>query len=200
MTVLAFTSPSPPVGPDLAAQLATATGLSITNATVTGPTARGGLLPNTCYITGTISEANRVAIQTALNAYVYDPTFGRKLLPFVVTMNGGLPITWTNMPAAVTGAQGTQTKIPMYNVAFARLTAHVITQGAASAVLIAQVSLDASAWSSGPQVPINTTGLQVSSLTVVPAQFQTDCFVRIAGSGGDGAIDPQFGLVTVQFA
>jgi hypothetical protein len=122
-----------------------------------------------------------------------------KLNPYVVTINGGQPITWTNMPSALTGAQGTQTKVPLYTAYVARLTADVLVAGSTNAVLIAQVSLNGSSWTSGPQVSISTTGLKVSGLVVIPAQFQTDCFFRIAGQGGDGVADPQFGLTTVQF-
>jgi hypothetical protein len=149
-----------------------------------------------------ISAGNQSAIQTVITNHVADPLFGvsaATLDIFVVTINGAVPIVWTNMPLALTGTTGTRTKIPLAGVRFTRLTADVLVAGSTNAVLIAQVSLDGSAWTSGPQVSISSTGLKVSSLVVVPPQFQVDCFFRIAGSGGDGAADPQFGLVTVQF-
>lgn len=145
-------------------------------------------------------DITQTALNNAITAHTADITFGIVLNPFVVTLNGGQPIVWTNMPLALTGASGTQTKIPMHTSRFARLTADVLVQGSTNAVLIGQVSLDGSAWVSGPQVSISSTGLKVSTLTVIPAQYQTDVFFRIAGQGGNGTADPSFGLVTIQFA
>jgi hypothetical protein len=187
-----LTPPAGTVGPDFGPKISTAIGKTVRDAGVS-PT-EGGVVDGP-----SIQESDRSAIQTAVNAYVYDPVYGRTLNPFVVTLNGGVPIVWTNMPTALTGATGTQTKIPMHTSGLARLTADVLVAGSTNAVLIAQVSLDGSAWTSGPQVSISTTGLKVSTLTVIPTQFQTDCFFRIAGSGGNATADPSFGLVTVQF-
>jgi hypothetical protein len=190
-TLSGFTRPADPIGSDLAPKIASATGLTIASANVSST--------DVIIVGPTLATGDKPAIQAVLNSYSYDITYGKVLNPFVVTINGGLPINWTNMPTALTAAQGTQTKIPMHTAIFARLTADVLIQGSTNAVLIGQVSLDESSWTSGPQVSISSTGLKVSSLTVIPTQFQTDCFFRIAGSGGNGVADPQFGLVTVQF-
>jgi hypothetical protein len=170
--------------------MATATGLTITDATVT---------QTDVLVTGpSLVAGNSAAIQTFLNTYTYDATFG-KTVATVVTINGGQPLTWTNMPLALTGLTQTECKLPMQDVNHARLTARVVVAGTAAAVLIAQFSLNGSSYTNGPQVAINTTGLKVSNLGIIPAQFKTDCFFRLAGSGGDGVADPQFGLVTIQF-
>jgi hypothetical protein len=171
--------------------MATATGLTITDATCT---------QTDIIVTGpTLVAGNKPAIQTFLNGYVFDPLFGAQLKPYVVTLNAGSPLTWTNMPSALTGAAGVRTKVPLDGVRFGRLTADVLVAGTAGAVLIGQLSLDGSAWTSGPQISLGSIGTKVSSFVAIGAQFQTDTFFRIAGQGGDGAADPQFGLVTVQF-
>ena len=118
----------------------------------------------------------------------------------IFTINGASALTWTNQPSALTQAPGTLTRLPLMNVEQVRMTCHVLTAGAASAVLIAQVSLDGSTWTNGPQVSLAATGLQVSALMPVPAGFQKDVFFRIVGQGGDGAADPVVGLTTIQIA
>lgn len=191
MTTLGgFTKPPGPAGPDLPSKLATATGLAITDATADQTQA---------YVTGTISEANRAAIQSAINAYVLDTSYGLTLAD-TFTINGAQPLVWTNMPLALTAAAGTLAKLPLYNARFARLTVNVTVTGSTNAVLIAQVSTDGVSYTSGPQVSVFGTGLKVSSLVAISPQFQTDCFFRMAGSGGDGVADPAFGMITVQIA
>lgn len=147
-----------------------------------------------------ISESNRTTIQSAITAHVPNLLFGVVLRPYIFTINGAGLLTWTNMPLALTAATGTQTKLPLFEASFARLTVHVTTAGTAAAVLIAQVSTDGVTYTNGPQVAVNTTGLKVSTLVSIPSQFQTDCFFRMAGSGGDGVADPAFGMITVQIA
>lgn len=190
-TLTGFTRPADPVGSDLGPRMATATGLNITDATCTA---------TDILVTGpTLVTGNKPVIQAFLDTYAYDPTYGRTLEPYVVTINGGAPLTWTNMPAALTGLPQTETKLPLHVASVARLAARVQVAGFAGAVLIAQFSLDGSNYVSGPQVPINTAGLKVSALAVVPDAYKTDVFFRIAGSGGNATADPQFGLVTIQF-
>jgi hypothetical protein len=170
--------------------MATATGLTITNATCT---ATDIIVQGPSLVAG-----NKPAIQTFLNSYTYDSTFG-KTVSTVITINASTALTWTNMPSALTGLTQTECKFPMQDAGHARLTARVLVAGSANAVLIAQFSLDGTNYTSGPQVAIATGGLKVSNLGVIPSQFRTDCFFRLAGQGGDGAADPQFGLITVQF-
>jgi hypothetical protein len=148
-----------------------------------------------------ISAANQSAIQTIITNHVADPLFGvvaSELDLNTITLNGGSPIVWTNMPAALTEATGTRTRLPLLTAQFGRLTCHVLVAGAASAILIAQLSLDGTSWTSGPQVSLASVGLQVSPLVPIGPQFKTDCFFRIAGSGGNATADPSFGLVTLQ--
>lgn len=150
-----------------------------------------------------IAAGNQSAIQTVITNHVADPLFGvtvADLKPWIITMNGGAAITWTNMPLALTEAAGTRTKLQLQTASFGRLTCDVRAVGTAGALLIAQLSLDGTAWTSGPQVSLATTGLKVSTMVAIGNQFKTDCFFRLAGSGGDGVADPQLGLTTVQFA
>lgn len=143
-----------------------------------------------------IAPGDDAAIQAVIDAYVYEPS----LQPYVFAINGAAPLTWTNMPAAMTEAPGSRTRLPLHSASYARLTCDVRTAGFAGAVLIAQVSLDGSSWVNGPQVPIGSTGLKVSGLVVLPPQYQADVHFRMVGQGGDGVVDPVFGLVTLQVA
>lgn len=118
----------------------------------------------------------------------------------IFTINGGAPITWTNMPAALTPLPQTETKLPLFDARYGRLTARVQVAGFSGALLISQFSLDGVNYVNGPEVPIGTTGLKVSNLVLVPEQYKTDVFFRMAGQGGNATADPQFGMVTLQIA
>jgi hypothetical protein len=144
-----------------------------------------------------IGAGDDAAIQAVINAYVYQP----EIQPYVFTINGAAPIAWPNQPAALTEAPGgTRTRLPLHSATYARLTVHVTAAGFAGAELIAQISLDGVSWTSGPRVPIDSVGLKVSSLVAIPEQFRKDVLFRVAGQGGNGVADPQFGLITVQVA
>jgi hypothetical protein len=128
--------------------------------------------------------------------------------PFVVTiLAGNANLTWTNMPVALTELAGVtryRTRVDLTNVTQARITVVVMVAGATNARLAVQYSTDQVTWnyldgSSGPFVNINSTGLQVSSWVNITAGARGDVYLRIVGLNGDGAADPQFGLITVQF-
>lgn len=195
MTTLTFTERPGVNAPQLVSEIATA--LSLTTPPTFAQVDKNFLVshPN-------ISAGDQSAIQTVITNHTANPLFGiseTDLKPFVVTLNGAQPVTWTNMPAALTGLPQSSLKVPLHVASVARFTAWVQVAGFTTAVLIAQFSLDGTNFVNGPQVPINTTGLKVSSLAVVPEAYRTDVFMRLAGQGGNATADPQFGVVTVQF-
>lgn len=88
-----------------------------------------------------------------------------------------------------------------------RLVAWVVGAGAAGSVLRAQYSLDGSSWSyldgaTGPEVSIasaSTDTPAVSSWVVVTAAALADVYLRLVGLTGDGAVDPEFGEISLQY-
>ncbi|MCK4250027.1 hypothetical protein KAX97_01170, partial [candidate division WOR-3 bacterium] len=52
--------------------------------------------------------------------------------------------------------------------------------------------------SSGPSVGINTTGLKVSTWIDLCDGAKADVYLRLVGIGGDGIVNPAFGLIAVQ--
>lgn len=150
-------------------------------------------------VTSASQGASVPAIQTLINGYSFGGRWGFSGAPAVITLNGVAPLTWTNMPAALTEVPGSRMRVPLYCSSYGRLSVHVITAGAATATLTAQVSTDGSSWTSGPSVNIGSTGLKLATVAIPPA-FQIDAFFRVVGQNGDGVADPVFGLVTVQIA
>jgi hypothetical protein len=82
------------------------------------------------------------------------------------------------------------------------------TAGSASAVLNVQYSSDGgSSWNAidagtGTEVSIASGGggsMQASAFVNLAAGAKADVLVRVAGIGGDGAADPAFGGIHVQF-
>ncbi len=122
--------------------------------------------------------------------------------PISVTVVG-LSATWTNMPNALTEFPNTpRTKYDLANADEVRIVVMVGVIGTAGATLRFQYSTDQAAWSdlTATVTGLNTTGCKVSAWAVVPAGAKTagDVFIRIAGTGGDGVVDPQFRNIELQ--
>ncbi len=149
--------------------------------------------------------------QGATNTFLMNDGSGNLLwsrpTPEVVTILAGYNIQWRNMPADLTelfNATQHRTMVDLTNATQVRLTVAVGTAGSDSAELRGQYSTDESNWyyldgASGPGVPINAVGLQVSSWVNLVADAKTDVYIRIIGINGDGRTDPKFGLITLQF-
>ncbi len=127
---------------------------------------------------------------------------------FVVTMFADLGATWVNQPLAVTeflGSSRHRTRVDLTNANQARITVHRFGgTAAATAEIAVQYSTDGVSWFyldgvSGPSVNISTVGLQVSNWVNIASGAKGDVYLRIVGRGGNGAADPLFGLITVQF-
>lgn len=120
--------------------------------------------------------------------------------------------TWTNMPAAETflfGSHRHVTKIDLTGYSQVRLVVNKqATAGAASSVLFVKYSaaFDATV---GNYLPIGGSAVQVavnaqntvldSGWVALDAGAKADVFVCVAGSGGDGVLDPSFGGIFLQF-
>ena len=120
---------------------------------------------------------------------------------------------WTNMPAALTeigtrfrqksnlGALQSVSDVPIY----ARLQANVVTAGFAGSKLRAQASPDnGSNWfyldgNTGPEVAIDSTGLQMSGWIQCEDTNKVDLLFRLVGVGGNGVVDPEFSSITLEF-
>jgi len=117
---------------------------------------------------------------------------------------GALLTGWTNQPAALTelfGFSRNRSKVDMTAATQARLVSNVAVAGGAAALLKIQYSTDQTTWTDlpGASIAINTTGLQVSAFTAVPAGAKQDVFLRVVGLNGNGSADPAFGVTSLQY-
>ncbi len=114
--------------------------------------------------------------------------------------------TWPKQPAALTeflGKTDLRSKIDLSGATKARLVAHVITAGAATAALRVQYSTNEIDWyyldgDSGPSVAINATGTRASSWVDLTAAAKADVFIRLVGINGDAVAKPTFALIALQ--
>lgn len=138
--------------------------------------------------------------------------------PFSLTVaihsNASAVATWTNMPAADTFLFGSHRHIvPVDTTGFTEVRLKVNKQATAGATGSKLIVRFATTFSTSVgnyadiginevSVPINTTNTVLESGWIginpdVPPDG--DIFVAIVGSGGNGAIDPQFGTISVSF-
>lgn len=108
------------------------------------------------------------------------------------------------MPLAATELFGNvhrRAKKDFTDVDKVRLVARVSTAGVAAAVIQAQYSTDESAWSNltTNTIGLNTTGTKATAWESIPVGARGDVFVRVIGSGGDGAADPILGNVYLEY-
>lgn len=115
--------------------------------------------------------------------------------------------TWTDMPAILTAFDGSDRYEMAANLishTSVRLMVFVSAQGASTASIRAQYSLDAgSSWTQlndgvGPEVSIAAGGLKVSSWYTLATSARTDVWLRPIGIGGDGVVDPVFGNIHLE--
>ena len=106
---------------------------------------------------------------------------------------------WPAQPTAVTefcgGSTSYRWRANLANYTTIRLTAQVVSAGAATAALRLQYTTDttgASGWAyldsvSGPSVSINATGVTVSASVSIDTAAKADVLLRLVGINGDGA-------------
>lgn len=119
-------------------------------------------------------------------------------------------VTWTNMPAALTefnGARSTRVWVDASQYRWARITAQVNVAGAAGSKLRLYYKTSdgafntfSTAGTSDIEVAVSAIGLVKSSWIPLAAAARADVIFAIGGITGDGAADPEFGAISVQYA
>lgn len=130
-----------------------------------------------------------------------------KTLSFVAS--AGTNQVWTNMPAAqmeLFGSAFSRQRADLTGYTQFRLVATQAVQGASTASLRAQYSTDGSNFAnlqdSGTTGDLGVgtgTGAKSGAWATVAAFARTDVHLRIMGSGGDGAADPAFRFLALEF-
>jgi hypothetical protein len=123
-----------------------------------------------------------------------------------------MPDTWSNMPSAISFYDGSNafiTAAELTNFTQVRLLINKLgTAGAAGSIIILRYNTsytqNANLWST-----IGTTSVQLSVSNTnqfletawidLVAGAKADVFIALMGSGGDGAADPVFGMITAEF-
>lgn len=127
--------------------------------------------------------------------------------PISCTINAAT-VTWTNQPAALTelfGLNDRRLPFDLSRFSQARITVNVEVAAFTGATLRAEfATTDGGTYaaldnSTGPNVAIDTTGTKVSSWVNLTTAARADVFLRIVGVGGDGTVDPDLGLISIQF-
>lgn len=117
------------------------------------------------------------------------------------------------MPAALTELRGVvgdpyRRATDLTGMSEARIQVGISVVGFAGAKFRGQYSTDSGAsWNyfdsdgadSGPSVPIDSLGLAVSAWVDIDAAAIGEVWTRIVGIDGDGAVDPQFALLELQY-
>ena len=127
-----------------------------------------------------------------------------------LTIYAGTTAIWTNMPQAVTEFFGSTWARNQFNLTYftsARMVATMAVAASLNAYLFAQVSSDTLlTWgglgsaTTSPSVFIDSAAfLRTGNWVALAAGRRGDMYIRVMGSGGDSAIDPQFGHVGIQF-
>lgn len=124
------------------------------------------------------------------------------------------PIFHQFVSAAAEGSVATLVRTSNWNAihkakagsAQARLVAYVVVPGPAGAVLRAQYDTQANFatpayldGATGPSVPIDAAGLNVGAWVTLATAAVADVWLRLVGLNGDGAIDVEFGAITLQY-
>jgi len=128
---------------------------------------------------------------------------GPAMVTFVAPQGITTLTGWNNQPAATTELYGftrNRAKFTLSNASDARFFVNVAIAGAGSSTLRVQYSLDQTTWTDlpGTSVATNTTGLNVSTFTTVPAAAKADVFLRVVGQNGDGSADPSYGTMALE--
>jgi len=132
-------------------------------------------------------------------------------IPQQFTFIGALT-AWTNKTLALQEFLNTNQRrltIDLTNATQFRITSNVTTQGAAASVTGFQYSIDGGTTFRGlDNGTANTnstvtlsdlgTGSKVSAWTNLAVGAKADVILRIAGSGGDGTLDPAFSNISLQ--
>ncbi|MGE0737455.1 MAG: hypothetical protein AB7P50_22170, partial [Alphaproteobacteria bacterium] len=132
--------------------------------------------------------------------------------PVNVVLQGQASVTWTNMPAADTNFGGNSSRITKFDLTpftQCRLIVNKAgTAGVAASTLhlryYTSVSLTVTDYiqigTSAVSVAIDTTNTILDSGWIdLASGAKADVYLNVVGNGGDGAVDPIFGMIHAQF-
>ncbi len=123
---------------------------------------------------------------------------------FLDWVNTGAPVTWVDMPAAVTIFNGDiyyYRHIDGSSISEFKIYADLSVGAASGAVLLCQYQDGGSAWNTIASVALPTVSSSAQSAwTAWPADANTaDATIRLAGQSGNGIADPVFRAVLFMF-
>lgn len=128
--------------------------------------------------------------------------------PFTL-LGDGSPQTWTNMPSAEDNFRGfthNKTPIDFTTINQVQLTCFMdVTAGVANSIISIEYTTDltgATGWAelanSGlVSCPCDAVGANNGSVTAIHASAKGSVLIRIRGSGGNGTVDPTFGMIVL---
>lgn len=113
---------------------------------------------------------------------------------------------WTNMPLALTemfGDTRLRTAMDLTNFTEFRVVANLTVAGAAGAVIYPRFDAGAGFLEMGAgalgRLTIDSTGVLTGNWATMDTNGKADVELQMVGSGGDGAADPAFGIIQLQF-
>ena len=149
--------------------------------------------------------------QTALHSHAGGGG-GNTLIHLVINGRTDANSTWTNMPAAVTFLFGSYRHVQPVDLSNCTQCRFIVnkqsTAGDVSSKLMLRYNTSFSTTvgnysdigTSEVSVAVNVTNtLLVTSWIDLVAGAKADVFVAVAGSGGNGILDPAFGVISAQF-
>lgn len=112
---------------------------------------------------------------------------------------------FTNMPAAVTeflaSANGTRSYADLSPFRQARIMCRAAAVApVANAKMLYQYSTDQNTWTTicSVTMPATANTTNVGTWTAIPTAALTSVYIRVAGSDGDGIVDPTFGYIMME--
>lgn len=174
-----------------------------------------GQMKLTSYSTSTSftgTAAGYLAFNSSGNVITVPVPSGGGTSAYRIDFNATIPDTWTNMPSAISFYDGSNafiTAADLTNFTQVRLLINKLgTAGAAGSIIILRYNTsytqNANLWSTigttSVQLGVNNTNqfLETAWIDLV-AGAKADVFIALMGSGGDGAADPIFGMITAEF-
>lgn len=158
------------------------------------------------------ADITKAEIEAKLTGTITSHSHAGGTAQLVVPIGAVGAFTWTNMPAAVTllgssAASVARVDLAAYTQCRLTVTKMAVAGAAASKVILrykttfdtaAANYLDIGTSEVSVAVNVANTGL-ASSWIDLAAGAKADVFVAVVGSGGDGVLDPAFGVISAQF-
>lgn len=174
-----------------------------------------GQMKLTSYSTSTSftgTAAGYLAFNSSGNVITVPVPTGGSAPLYRIDFNTTMPDTWSNMPSAISFYDGSAafiTAAELSNFTQVRLLINKLgTAGATGSAIILRYNTtytqNANLWSAigttSVQLAVNNTNqfLETAWIDLV-AGAKADVFIALMGSGGDGAADPIFGMITAEF-